>query len=165
MSHRVRAVFQKRPPLIIPSYDIPKAVLQERDEFLVGMGERTHFEFTTLGRDFACDFYVISIGFSDMWTFPLRKKSPLKPILDRASVAFQENGLADYISTKIARNRTFCDPRMHQPHKSDSDWAIVIGLLEIFGFAVFAATLVLLVEVILGKWQKRRAELSVLHGA
>lgn len=111
LGRRIQATYKDRPPLVRRHAEIPNLIQQAKEVYLVWIVSRPVFEMYANNAE--CSFYVIEAPYVAAWSFPLRRRSPLKPALDRISIAFRENGLGMAFEA-IAREGGTCDPKAFQ---------------------------------------------------
>lgn len=109
----------------------------------------------SIGHD--CRFYVIEAPYKEIWAFPFRKKSPLREILNRATAPFRESGLAQASAMKY--NTSSCVEKFNKGPQQPSLGSSTTNAAFCFCVCgMFAAFLVLSVEMTVHRWYKRAVE-------
>lgn len=147
-SRRLQAIFSKSPILIRPNSEIPNVILEDHRKFLVWIDARSTFE-QNAGHIGICKFYVIDAPLRETWAFPVRKRSPLKKVLNRASESFRENGLAIGIVSRYQHNWGMCDSEHRQ---SKFHPTITNASFCLLGLGLSVTCLILAMELAVRRW-------------
>lgn len=144
LGRRILATFRDRPILITPTSEITDAILREERVYLVWIASRLVFD-QSVGGNRDCEFYVVSAPLQEAWTFPVRKGSPLRSLLNRMSIPFRENGLG-YVLQRRHSMPDMCDQksattRQWNAQSTDAETFYVYGVGMAISVAVFGIEL------------------------
>lgn len=154
LGRRASMTFDRNPPLIMPNMDAKKAIIEDQSTYLVWIGDKNVFE-TDFQSAAECKFYILETGYSEAWTFPIRKRSPLKPICDSVAVAFQDLGLQEGALLRYKRASRKCDPNVFNKRSRVSDSATTYAGLCLLAIGIGCGCFVLLTEVAIEWWRSK----------
>lgn len=148
---RIRETVKERPVIIKPIETIIDHILAESKQFLVWIIDKALFD-RFAGRDRDCKFYIVNTFETEPWTFPIRKKSPLKKYLNQGAAMFRECGIARAIAKRHQNDWSVCDPSFKEAARlSHFGWSVTAAILIIYAIGATAGLVVLFVEVSIGK--------------
>lgn len=156
MGRRAGLTFAYNPPLVVANTEAAKnAILEEQSTFLVWIGDKGIFDAAFQSKA-DCTFFALETGYREAWTFPVRKHSALKAILDDAAVAFQELGLRRGMSLRYEVSSQKCDPRFFERPGRVSDSGATYADLCLLAVGTGCACISILIELAIDRWRNRR---------
>lgn len=142
---RIQATWKKRPVLIKAIPDIPQTILDEKNLYLVWITDKADFDKAAQNGE-NCKFYAIEAPYKEIWAFPIRKKSPLRQIFNKAAGLFQENGIAGAL---LAKYGTLACNRENSKSESKFDLSTTSAALCLCGAGMLAAMVAFYIEIFL----------------
>lgn len=106
---RLNAALEERPPMIVDMKRIPSKVAETQGVYLTWLIPKMFFSsLTRNNRD--CKFYHVTVPFSDVNTYPVRKDDwHLRDMLDSAAGLLQQHGITSALESKYGVNVDLCD--------------------------------------------------------
>lgn len=149
---RIQATFAKRPMIYNPNIDVvPRIILEEKTVYYAWFLRKTAFE-AVVQNNYDCRFYIMPVDYTQIESFPMRKKSPLKSMLNFGAAAFVERGLSEATTALRYKNAgTFCSFTENIDQTKIFGSSTVIVAFCLLGFGIFVTCVLFLAEVII-RW-------------
>lgn len=153
LGRRIQATWKERPALVKLWSEIPTLIMQEQNAYLVWITDKDEANLCASNND--CKVYIIETSYAEIWAFPMRKKSPLREILNKASAAFRERGFGQGLATRY-RYGAICHRQFNEMAQPTFVSSTTAAALCFYCTGILAGTMTLVVEIMTHRWLRQK---------